>query len=197
MRVRTISWTLCVVAMTLWVLGVSAAPAGAVAARTEATVLLAMMSLPHFSGEHFSSEERRELYRPVAQAVAAVAQTPEETAALVAQAWHETKFASKILYGHCDQMPKGQRCDHGRALGPWQVHGWCKDAWAAAPGSVEGYEAAARCALRAMRGGLYNCSSWEGAFSATRGIASCEWEQSPRRVQTMRGVLTLLRKMGQ
>jgi hypothetical protein len=154
-----------------------------------AVVLSAMLRLAPWHGDHDTSEERVALVSPVAEAISATARTPEEAAALIAVAWSETKFARLVLTGHCDQMPSGTRCDRGNARGPWQVHKWCTAAWTPPDGSLESYLAAARCDLRALRGGLARCASWSGAFAGLLGRPVCAWDRAASYEQVQRTVL--------
>jgi len=94
----------------------------------------------------------------VSEEIAAVAANRVEAATLAALAWHETKLSRLVLEGHCDQLPKGMRCDGGRALGPWQLHQQaCPKAWALATpnggpeGQRESLREQARCAIRLLR----------------------------------------------
>ena len=151
-------------------------------------VLAAILALGAYHADRDDSlESRGALLLPVATAIAAVARTPEEAAALVAQAWHETHFARYVLEGRCSDGPPGQRCDpdaHGvaRARGPWQV--WLVACRAA---DVAGE---AKCVLGQMRMGLARCSSWGGALASLDGQWRCG--DAPARVQTMRKVLATM-----
>ena len=157
---------------------------------TPAVILAALLRLAPWHQDHDAPEARRALLEPIAAAIAATARSREEAAALVAVGWSETKFARAVLEGHCDRMPAGSRCDHGRARGPWQVHAWCRDAWALPDGSPEAYTPAARCVLRALRGGLQRCSSWHGAMAALLGGGGCrDFARADAYEQTMRTVL--------
>jgi hypothetical protein len=147
-------------------------------------ILSAMLALPQFSEDRSdTAEQRRELYLPIATAIAAVARTNEDAAFLIAQAWHESRFARAVLTGHCELMPKGMQCDpdkHGvpRARGSWQVWHFCKAT------TVEGE---AKCVLSTAHLGLARCASWGGAFYALTGHGACG--ERPERVATMRRIL--------
>lgn len=150
-----------------------------------AFVLSAMLALPQFALDRAdTAEERRALYLPVAEAIATVATTREDAAFLVAQGWHESRYARAVLTGHCSDMPRGMRCDPdrngvARARGPWQ-------SWRVAC-RAEDVLGQARCVLGTAKLGLARCSSWSAAFAALSGRWTCG--ESPRRVETMRGVL--------
>jgi len=155
---------------------------------TPTAVLAAMAALaPYHADRDDSPESRRALYMPTATAIATVARTPEEAAALIAQAWHESHFARYVLEGRCSEGPPGQRCDpdaHGvaRARGPWQV-------WRVACRAAD-VAGEARCVLGQMRMGLARCSSWGGALAALDGQWRCG--DAAVRVQTMRRVLATM-----
>lgn len=135
---------------------------------------------------------RRELYRPVAQTIVTVAGSREVAAALIELGWKEVKWARAVLEGHCERMPKGQRCDGGYARGPWQVHGWCRRGWALPDGSYEALEEQGRCAVRMLLGKRATCRrGWEGAFSGYAG-PSCAWPPAQKRAEEMREVLAFL-----
>ena len=148
-------------------------------------ILLALLALPQYAADRDDSPEARcELYRPVAVAIAETARTPEQAAALITQAWHETRLARYVLEGRCQDGPRGARCDpdkHGvpRARGPWQL-------WRAAC-KADDLRGQAKCVLGTMQLGLARCASWAGAFYALRGHWACG--EDAAREQTMRGVL--------
>lgn len=160
-----------------------------------AIILSAMMTLTPYYGDRFDTPEaRRELYAPIAQAIALAARGDRElVAALIAQGWHESKWARPVIEGRCQEMPAGQRCDAGRARTPFQVHGWCRAAFRAPDGSGASLEAGARCAASMLRAGRARCRSWVGAFAGMRGGWSCESASATARASTMRQVLVALR----
>jgi hypothetical protein len=118
---------------------------------------------------------------PVAVAIAQAARSREEAALLVAQGWHESRWAAYVLEGRCQDGPPGARCDEGRARGPWQVWHYCRATTTAGE---------ARCVLATARLAVARCGSWDGAFAALAGKGGCAWSGAPRRVETMRAVLT-------
>jgi len=148
-------------------------------------VLLFLAPWHHDRG--LTPEQRVALLTPVATAIVHATQDRQEIAFLVAQGWHESKFAGLVLQGRCTEMPRDQRCDpdrHGRpqSVGPWQVKGrWCRGA--------DTLEGQAACVLKLARLGRKRCKgSWEAAFAAQRGAGVCESRQAPRRYATMRDV---------
>jgi hypothetical protein len=163
------------------------------------TVLAAMLSLPGYSLDDQAT--RAERYRPVAEAISAVSQSPETAAALVALGWHESGFAQAVLEGHCERMPSHSRCDQGRARGVWQA--WrvaCPAAYAYEAGTPESLLAEAKCAANNLYSARNRCitradDAWSGMFSGYRG-ASCTWAPAARRVQTFRVVLAMIRRLG-
>ena len=156
---------------------------------TRAKILPALLRLPQWSLDHDTNEERIELLTPVAEAIHLEAHSAEEAAALISHSWKETKNARLVLTGHCDQMPKGQQCDGGKARGPFQVHRWCTAAWDFPDGTLDSYRGGAHCVLRALRFGYINCHTWEGAFAGLRGKVVCDWDRAPSYVETQTLVL--------
>lgn len=148
-------------------------------------VLAVMLSGPAWGGDaHESPEQRRELYSTAARAIAAVATETEDplkaAAVLIALGENETVWARYVLEGRCMDGPRNMRCDYsekeGRplAIGPFQVHGWCRAAWSAEKGSYESLVASARCALQYVHLGVKRCrgtphEAWAGSFATYRG----------------------------
>jgi hypothetical protein len=157
---------------------------------TPAAILSAMLSLPPAALDRSESvEQRTALFLPVAEAIARVSRSDRQAALLIAQAWEDTKLARYVLEGRCHDGPVGQRCDNGKARGPWQVHKWC---------TATTLDGEARCALRAASSGMDRCrghaqSPVHGAFA---GLAArdCSWPGADRRVGTYRSVLSALRR---
>lgn len=154
-------------------------------------VLAAMLSLaPYHADADEGDSARAALLAPVASAIVEATGDRTERAFLVAQAWHETKYARYVLEDRCADGPVGARCDGGRATGPWQVHRWCSAAWTGTP--AERYIGGARCALRMWRHGLARCKGARaGGFAAqSGGIAGrCDNHRWSRRVRTMTTVI--------
>ena len=151
---------------------------------TVASVLAVILSLPQFYLDvpKFGAAEREALVRPVAEAIVEVARSRTEAAAMVALAYHESRFSDSVLRGACDELPKGMRCDEHKgvplARGAWQLHeSACRTAWAFPAGSVESLRAEARCVIRllrwnAKRGKGVAPSDLRGAFA---GYAARDW----------------------
>jgi len=156
-------------------------------------ILDAMLHQEHWRGDNLEPGARIALYWPVAEAVSAVARTKDEAAALVALGWHESRWASPVVSGHCSEMKTGERCDNLHARSPWQVHSWCRDAWTVPEDSLNALRASAKCAVRMLRAARSRCRMRGvdenfGMFSGYRS-ASCAWPPARRRVETLRAVL--------
>lgn len=141
--------------------------------------------------------------RPVAELIAKESRTFEEAAALTETGWSETKWALYVLQGRCLDGPKGQRCDVGRngqprARGPFQVWGWCKEAWTPADGTQEALAGGTACAIRMLRAqaklceGKHPAGRWAGAF-AGYAAKSCDWKEGGERAARMAKVLDNIR----
>lgn len=144
-----------------------------------APILAALLREPVYHRDRAMTEpERVELFTPVAEAIAEVSRTATDAASLVALLEHETHGARDVLTGHCDQMPKGERCDNLRARGGWQLHrAACPRAWALVDGSAESIHVEAACALRqlhyqAHRGRAHAVTPLRAAFA---GYAARPW----------------------
>jgi hypothetical protein len=149
-------------------------------------VLAVLLSGPVWKGDvHETPEERRQLFTIPARAIATAAEEtaqPERAAAiLVALFRHESAMGARyVLEGRCMDGPPGMRCDYSDrekrplAIGPFQVHGWCRQAWQEKAGSYESTLASARCALHYVSRGLKRClktpyDAWAGSFATYRG----------------------------
>lgn len=143
-----------------------------------AAVLAVLLSFPTYPGDKGDSlEQRTALYTPVAMTIAAVAKTPESAAALIAIARHESHLARYVLEGRCHEGPVNERCDNGRARGPWQVHPWCP---------ATDLEGQARCVLGQFWWGYRHCGGlYAGAFASLSGRGACTWSGSSKRIATM------------
>jgi hypothetical protein len=162
-------------------------------------VLIVLQSLTPWRGDRgVHSNERDAGLREQAEAFTTVTDRVDELAILTAYGWHETKYATQIMLGHCDRMPAGERCDKLRARGVLSIHPWCQKAWALPDGSLESKIEEARCALRIIRYGKQHCrnsalSPVHGAFAALAG-RPCNWVGREDRVKTYRTVLERLRR---
>jgi hypothetical protein len=118
-------------------------------------------------------------------------------AALVTIGWHESKFAQAIGRGDCQSLPKGMRCDNGRARSYWQL--WkvsCPAGWAEEHGSSAELRQSSWCAARLLSSSYRFCfdddvplDPWARAFGRYAG-RSCRWIGGSGRVRTMRRVLS-------
>jgi len=118
-------------------------------------------------------------------------------AAVLAIGKHESGYAGYVGTGHCDEGPKGMRCDNGQARTYWQT--WkvaCPAAWSAEPGSDAEIRAGAQCAARLLAGAYLFCAKpdltedqrWQRAFGRYAG-QGCEWRGGTERVATLHQVL--------
>lgn len=154
-------------------------------------ILVALLALPPSRFDrNLSQAERAYLLAPVALAISEAAHDVREVAELEELGRAETNYASLVMTGHCDEMPAGERCDHGHARGPWSVHDWCKRGWAYADGSLESLEEQARCAVhmlryQASRGREHAPTPLHAAFA---GYAARDWHW-PGADRRVRGTL--------
>lgn len=153
-----------------------------------AAVLAAMLALPQFAADRADTDEqRRELYRPVAEAISKVSRSLEQEAFLVAQGEHDSGFARYVLEYRC--ADGRWHCDDGKSRGAFQVGFWCKG---------RGVEAEARCALKAAYGGIERCRehalSPAHAMFAGTAARECSWRGADKRVRTYQRILEQLRR---
>jgi hypothetical protein len=139
-------------------------------------ILAALMALvPWWGDRNETSEARNARMIPIAEAITTATSDATEQAALITLAWAESKLASYVTEDRCHEGPVGQRCDQGRARGPWQVHHGarkeCSIAWELSATSVDGLTHQAWCALSRYRFSKHYCSSHgsAGALSGYRG----------------------------
>lgn len=150
-----------------------------------AVILSFLLAHPAWSDRAFSSEQRESFLRPVAEAIAEASHSTREVAVLLALGMRESNFASAVVAGDCSALPKGQRCDAGKARGFAQLHeSACRAAYQLIAGSPESIRAEARCAIGLLRGGQARCHSLEGAFAAYGTGNSCKWRGAADRVRT-------------
>lgn len=156
-------------------------------------ILDAMLHQEHWRGDQLEPGARIALYWPVAEAISSAARSRSEAAALVALGWHESRWASPVVSGHCSAMKAGERCDNLRARSPWQVHDWCRAAWSVPEDSLDALRESARCAVRRLRAMRERCvtrnhDELAGMFSGYRS-GYCAGPPARRRAVTMRAVL--------
>lgn len=153
-----------------------------------AKLLAVMLELPVFyldRGEDPTA--RRERLSELAEAIADASANRTEAAALLAAAWHESRFSKMVQEGRCDELPAGMRCDDGKARGNWQLHrAACTELWDR-PVS-EHARIGARCAMRLLRVFRRDCGTIPGAYGRFAGRA-CTWAGGEKRAATMRRLL--------
>jgi hypothetical protein len=162
-------------------------------------ILAFWITLPQWHLDHADRAGRIELYTPVAASICRVARNDTERAWLATQAYAETKLARYVLEERCQDGPPGERCDAGRAIGPWQAHKanptaryqYCTEAWTA-PTRAERYDAGARCALLVAR----TCRTPEGWFAAQSGRGRCKASWARKRVRMMWRMLAQIKGKG-
>lgn len=123
----------------------------------------------------------------------------ELTAAVIAIGFHESTYAQAVYEGKCETLPKGMRCDNGRARTYWQL--WksaCPEAWQTEPGSDEQVDAGAWCAAKQLSYFYGYCQTltgedhWSAAFTAYAGRGCKTWPGSAARRATMNRLLAKL-----
>jgi hypothetical protein len=121
---------------------------------------------------HVSPERRAVALQPYIEALAKSARSTHEVARALAYGWEDTKFALHVLEGHCERMPKGQRCDNGYARGPFSLH-WavCKPAYFFRAGTEDSALVETVCAVDLLRQYSANCAGDPDA-SAFAGMAT-------------------------
>lgn len=169
---------------------------------TPAQVLSALLALPPWVGDRaMSRDERAAMLENHARVWAEEAKNERQLAFLIAYSWEDTKNASHIVHGHCERMPKGERCDGLRARGVLSVHPWCRAMLRYPAGSVESLREETRCALRAAYGGIARCgehaqSPIHAMFVGEGGLGvPCSSKKADERVKTYRRVLRELRRV--
>ncbi len=124
--------------------------------------------------------------------------------ALLGIAYHESGLAHYVGSGHCEDGPKGARCDNGKARTYLQVHqDTCPTVWLFEEGSRAELEAAADCAVLIFKKAAQLCSdsdrkgqitrraSWSELF-AKYGGRTCAWTGGVERELTKIRVEQLL-----
>ncbi len=159
-------------------------------------ILLIMLQQPKYY-----LDDTRTHYNQIANAISQVTSNPNEMAALLSHAYHESRFAAYVTEGRCLDGPRGAQCDLDRRTGkprartPWQVWAWCSKAWNVPDGSNDALIAGARCALSKLRMGVKRCGSWQGAF-AQMYRSTCESRRSKARYTTMVNIRAQMMKLG-
>jgi len=156
-------------------------------------ILSILLTFPTFwYDRNESTEARHARMLETAQAIAGVAKNRTEAAALIAVAWHESRFSAHVQTGRCNELPKGMQCDGGQARSIFQLHrGACPELWETPVN--EHTRIGARCAMRLLRGFRERCASVSGAFGMY-AARSCKWKGGVSRETTMRKVLEQWRR---
>jgi hypothetical protein len=154
-------------------------------------ILRLLLSLTPYRGDVAEDPaERAARLTVLAEDIADVTRDDHEAARLVALGVHETHFARNVQTGHCELMPAGERCDHGRARGVWQFHArTCPAAYRFAAGTPESWRAEALCAARLMRGyaadGRELSLTPDHAAFAGMAARAWNWQGAETRVKTL------------
>lgn len=107
-----------------------------------------LLGHPGYLDRNMPPEQRAPMVQRYADAMAAEDLNADEAATLLAQGYEDTKFAFLVLADRCDEMPAGQRCDGGKARGPFGLHrSACKSAYEHPAGSDESIQWEVRCTL--------------------------------------------------
>lgn len=129
--------------------------------------------------------EREERLASAAYWCTTYARSYDELAACVTLGTLESRWAIYVWQGRCSDGPVGERCDEGRARGPWQQHrAACPALWRTEPGSPAAIQAGARCAVGLWRSARRRCrgrhprGELAGGYAGYRG-ASCTWVGGP------------------
>jgi hypothetical protein len=141
-------------------------------------ILAFLLTLPVFHEDVHSTQKRAQLTR-IADAIAAVSETPQEAAMLIATGYAESTFGLRYHEGLC--LP--HECDGGQARGPWQV--WRRTAGAAWDLMIglENTEQQARIALLKLRWGSKWCKgSPIGTLAFYMGLG-CSTEEADARIE--------------
>jgi hypothetical protein len=109
---------------------------------------------PAWSDRDQTREQRAAMLYPEAEAISRVAKNTLEVGILISQSDSDTHNEGFVLRDECQKSRF--KCDHGHALGPWSVHGWCTAAWTLPHTSEASLEEQARCVLRQF---------WHGAHA--------------------------------
>lgn len=158
--------TLIVLGMLAWhaVLCVAAVALGSEPSPT----LRALESMPvHVTDRDEPEEKRSRRLREIADAIDSATEDRLERAVLLTLVRYESGAAAYVHEGRCSDGPRGEReCDHGRAVGHWQLH--ASERYPEIPDSIEEQ---ARIAVTLWRGARSRCrgsvtDDIAGAFAA-------------------------------
>lgn len=165
----------------------------------ETRSLVALRALPVAVVDTENESLREARLKALARVIAKVGKNDQGAAALITLGNAESRFATYVAEG-CLVIPKGAaHCDKGKARSYWQVHSWCAEGWATAPGSTESLEPFAKCALKHYQWAKARCKARSqdpelGGFSAYKQ-GRCDWPGAVPRLaeykRTLRKLQTL------
>jgi hypothetical protein len=153
-----------------------------------------VLAHPGWIDRDVTREQREPYVQRYAQAIADEARTPTEAAMALAQGFEDSKFAFLVMAGRCDEMPRGQQCDHGTSRGAFQLkEATCPTAYRFAPGTEESIRAETHCVLAQLRFHAWRCREHAltplfGAFSGIADGHSCHWGGAGARVLRTRRI---------
>lgn len=153
--------------------------------------LRVLLSAPrHVSDLEEDDGQREERLKAIADAIDTATPHPHERALLLAQGWHESRWATFVHLDlpRCAEGHQGW-CDHGRAWSPWQLHGTDRShdmSWAAARAIALLRYYARRCGAPGL---TTNRSVKAGLSGYATGGRLCLWRGADERVRTWRRYL--------
>jgi hypothetical protein len=161
-----------------------------------AAIYYALLALPRPYGETESSDARESRLATLAVDIDIASQIPtwdgeqdELAAALITEAWEETRLSARI-------QAMGPRHDtKGLAVSLWSLHETRmvpRREWVTLAGFA-GTPRAAWAAARVLVDFRHRCRSWIGAFSMYANGRSCRWKGAGQREWMRRRVLTWMR----
>lgn len=155
-------------------------------------IYLALQALPPAWGEVEEPMARDVRLANLAVAIDEATDGEEElAAALVIEAWHETRLSLRV-------HRMGPRKDtRGYAISLWSLHSWALvpySEWRTL-GGLEGTPRAAHAAARVLRWSRARCGSWQGAFALYATGRSCRWSGAAQRDWQHRRVLRWMRSV--
>lgn len=153
-------------------------------------IFYALLALPPAYGEAESVSAREVRLATVAVAIDEATDGDDElSAALVTEAWHETRLSRRV-------HEMGPRKDtSGYAISLWSLHSWNLvpySEWVML-GGLSGTAPAAEAAARVLRFAKDRCRSWPGAFALYATGKRCSWKGAAGRAYTFRRVLGWIR----
>ena len=160
-------------------------------------IYLALQALPPAYGEQEDPNARDARLADLAVAIDEAADSDDQTeaeelaAALVVEAWEETRLSVRV-------HRMGPRKDtRGYAISLWSLHSWTlvpRSEWLTL-GGLEGTTRAAHAAARVLRWTRARCGSWSGAFALYATGRTCRWKGAAQREWQFRRVLRWMRSV--